>query len=173
VDTIEEWRQIEAFPDYEVSQSGGVRRAFAFKEWKAGRPLKFKIVDGYNTVALYRNKKASHQRVNRLVAQAFIGEPPTPRHMALHGDGNRQNNHYKNLRWGLHRDNLEDMKKHGTEFYISGEAHHGARLTAEIVREARRLREAGGTYASISETLGFPVATLCDAVRKVTWRAVS
>jgi hypothetical protein len=37
--------------------------------------------------------------VHRIVAYAFLGEPPTPSHIVDHLDTNRQNNRPENLRW--------------------------------------------------------------------------
>lgn len=39
------------------------------------------------------------ERVHRIVAFAFLGEPPTPQHVVDHIDTNRQNNRPENLRW--------------------------------------------------------------------------
>lgn len=41
----------------------------------------------------------SSERVHRIVALAFHGEPPTKEHVADHIDTNRQNNRPENLRW--------------------------------------------------------------------------
>lgn len=40
-----------------------------------------------------------HERVHRIVAYAFLGEPPTPQHIVDHIDTNRRNNRPQNLRW--------------------------------------------------------------------------
>ena len=39
------------------------------------------------------------ERVHRIVAFAFLGDPPTPQHVVDHIDTNRQNNRPENLRW--------------------------------------------------------------------------
>lgn len=39
------------------------------------------------------------ERVHRIVAYAFLGEPPTPQHIVDHIDTNRRNNRPQNLRW--------------------------------------------------------------------------
>lgn len=169
MDTIEEWRVISAYPDYEVSESGRVRRAVSFKEWPAGRAIKYKINDGYRYVTLFKERAPKLLWVNRLVATAFIGEPPSTLHLALHWDGNRQNNHRLNLRWGTHSDNIEDMKRHGTGVYLTGENHHSTTLTDEIVVEARKMRADGLSYPKIAEHFQRSQMTIYDAIRGKTW----
>ena len=46
---------------------------------------------GYNYIGI--------ERVHRIVAYAFLGEPPTEQHIVDHIDTNRQNNRPENLRW--------------------------------------------------------------------------
>lgn len=44
--------------------------------------------------------------VHRIVAYAFLGEPPTPQHIIDHIDTNRQNNRPENLRWLTKLENI-------------------------------------------------------------------
>ncbi|MFO7851903.1 MAG: HNH endonuclease signature motif containing protein [Alkalibacterium sp.] len=44
--------------------------------------------------------------VHRIVAYAFLGEPPTPQHIVDHIDTNRQNNRPENLRWLTKLENI-------------------------------------------------------------------
>ena len=55
--------------------------------WTFGKPNK----NGYLLI--------STEVVHRIVAYAFIGEPPTIQHIVDHIDTNRQNNRPENLRW--------------------------------------------------------------------------
>lgn len=48
----------------------------------------------------------SNEVVHRIVAFAFIGEPPTPKHIVDHIDTNRQNNRPENLRWLTKLENI-------------------------------------------------------------------
>lgn len=48
----------------------------------------------------------SNEVVHRIVAFAFIGEPPTPQHVVDHIDTNRQNNRPENLRWLTKLENI-------------------------------------------------------------------
>ena len=52
---------------------------------------------GYNRIGI--------ESVHRIVAFAFLGEPPTAQHVVDHIDTNRQNNRPENLRWLTRLDN--------------------------------------------------------------------
>ncbi|MDR0612303.1 MAG: HNH endonuclease [Dysgonamonadaceae bacterium] len=45
-------------------------------------------------------------RVHRIVAKAFLGEPPTKKHVVDHIDTNKQNNRPENLRWVTRLENV-------------------------------------------------------------------
>ena len=57
-------------------------------QWTFGKPNE---KNGYMHIGI--------ERVHRIVAIAFIGEPPTPQHVVDHIDTNRRNNRPENLRW--------------------------------------------------------------------------
>lgn len=44
--------------------------------------------------------------VHRAVAKAFLGEPPNQQWTVNHKDGNKLNNHYTNLEWVPHQENV-------------------------------------------------------------------
>lgn len=56
--------------------------------WTFGKP---NVRTGYMEIG--------SERVHRIVAFAFLGEPPTPQHVVDHIDTNRRNNRPQNLRW--------------------------------------------------------------------------
>jgi len=57
----------------------------------------------YDETGKYKQIKKS---IHQLVAEAFIPNPE--RHSEiLHIDGNNRNNHYTNLKWGTHKENME------------------------------------------------------------------
>ncbi len=56
--------------------------------WTFGKP---DLNNGY--------MKMGSEMVHRIVAFAFLGEPPTPQHVVDHIDTNRRNNRPNNLRW--------------------------------------------------------------------------
>lgn len=131
-----EWRQLVEFPDYEISELGVVRRLTDSRCAKRGHVLRPKTDRyGYLAVRPFHCGKGRHVTVHRLVAIAFIGEPPTPDHEVAHFDGCHQNNDWHNLRWATSQENCADKKRHGR--VVVGERHHKAKLTAKDVAEIR------------------------------------
>lgn len=87
-----EWRKIEGFENYSVSDTGLVRND------DTGRDISRHNSNGYLRVELRKNGRSSKRLVHRLVAIAFIDNPhglPQVNHI----DGNKQNNHVSNLEW--------------------------------------------------------------------------
>lgn len=106
----EEWRTIEGFPDYQVSNLG---RVVSHKR-PAPRLLSFSPSRiGHQNVVLLRDGIKTHHRVHSLVAAAFIGPRP-PGADVRHLDGNPGNNRFTNLVYGTRSENNYDSVRHGT-----------------------------------------------------------
>lgn len=107
---------------YEVSDLGRVRSLPRLvPHWRGGlarRPARIMRTsidkDGYRTVCLSRPSTRQTVKVHRLVALAFLGDPPPSKPLCLHIDGDPQNNRLSNLRWGSHSENEQDKLRHGT-----------------------------------------------------------
>lgn len=95
----EVWKDIDGFPNYQVSNLGNI------KNRKTNRLLKPKIGrDGrYLSVYLCNNGKENTRRVHRLVAEAFLGKHPGL--MVNHMDGDKLNNRSDNLEWCTAKEN--------------------------------------------------------------------
>ena len=92
----EEWRVIEEFPLYEVSNWGNVRRIE--KPDKLMKLCKSDARRNYLTVLFSTHNVQTRRRVHRLVAKAFI---PNPLNLpeVNHKDENTFNNRVDNLEW--------------------------------------------------------------------------
>jgi len=91
----EEWKVIENYEDYSISNLGNV----VSRKFQEERILKQKIdKDGYRRVHLSKNGTSKYFFVHRLVAQAFILNPNNLPQIN-HKDEKKDNNCDKNLEW--------------------------------------------------------------------------
>jgi len=102
---MEEWREIEGYPGYMISNHGRVWSC------KLKRVLESPISkDGYYRIGLWRNQVCKKFFVHRLVANAFIPNPDN-KPVINHLDGNKLNNLYTNLDW----DTVAGNNRHSRE----------------------------------------------------------
>jgi hypothetical protein len=103
-----EWRPIPGHQNvYEVSEAGHVRNI------RTGHTLTPVIhPGGYWTYSLGYVDRRRHSFAHRLVAAAFIGDPGNS-DLVRHLDDNPNNNHWTNLAYGTHSDNLHDAVRNG------------------------------------------------------------
>jgi hypothetical protein len=77
---------------------------------------------------------------------------------------------------GTHLDNVRDMlskKRNNTMDRQRGEERYCAKLTEQIVREARRLHAAGSSYAALGRLFGVTTGVMRRAVLGKSWRHVA
>lgn len=137
-----EWRVCPGHPEYEISEVGNVRRLLPDALGRLNTHI-FKPKtgnSGYLEIGLGPMGARRWHLLHRLVARAFLGEPPTDKHEVAHKDGVKANIHFRNLRWATHSENEADKKAHGTFRHASykGEAHPGAKLTDVDVLSIRQ-----------------------------------
>ena len=96
----EEFRKIDNFNNYSVSNTGKIRND------TTGRILKNVLNTlGYHIVTLINDEKRCGLRVHRLVAKAFIPNDDPTKDVVDHIDNNPGNNNVSNLRWVSQREN--------------------------------------------------------------------
>lgn len=169
----EKWGTIARFPDYEVSDCGGVRRIITRHTTVAGRVLKpWRTPRGYLCYRLRdRDGRFVSIVASRLVLFAFVGEPPTPGAHAAHNNGAPDDNSVKNLRWASPKENEADKLQHGTR--LMHERHHQAKLTARDVTSIRRRLRAGAQGTVLAREYGV-VPSLISAIKNERiWRGIA
>jgi hypothetical protein len=128
VSAVEEWRFIQGFANYEVSDLGRVRNT------RSGRILKqyIKGGGGYPSVALSQDGKGAmkYRFVHRLIMIAFVGPVPDAMQVS-HKDNDRMNSVLSNLCYETASENNQRKKAHGT--HQAGERNPAAKFTWAMV----------------------------------------
>lgn len=107
----EEWKEIEGFKDYYVSDYGRVAN-FNYRNTGDRILLKPFITKlGYEQIDLIRDGKRVKKLIHRLVAEAFLSNPKNKPEVD-HIDTNRRNNIVDNLRWTTREENYNNPKSH-------------------------------------------------------------
>ena len=98
-----EWRKINNYDNYSVSDEGQIRND------KTGRILKqHGQRTGYAQVTLSKQGKSKTQYVHRIVMNAFKPNPDPQKYTDInHIDYNKFNNTLENLEWCTHADNMK------------------------------------------------------------------
>ena len=103
----EEFKPVNEFPDYCVSNCG---RVYSVKSQRFIGSLNKKI--GYITVSLNEGKKTKTTYIHTLVMKHF-GEPkPPPDYEIDHINKDKTNNNINNLRWVSHQENLMNRNEY-------------------------------------------------------------
>ena len=167
----EEWRTIPDSPGYEVSNHGRVRSVDRVVFHSNGKiqPRKGRILkpnkdkDGYLRVGVNGTTN-----VHRLVMLAFVGERPDGMEV-LHGDDVKDNNHLSNLRYGTHKENIEDKMRKGNQ--ARGERIGASKLTESSIPTIKWMYEISSlTHRQIGELLNINHSTIGCLLRGETWK---
>ena len=114
----EQWRPIKEFPHYLVSNLGRVKLArtgeIKVQKREVIRRANGTVSAHYCVVILSDHKgqqgKNFRRFVHRLVAIAFLDDPPTLDHTVDHIDTNTANNHLTNLRWASKEEQKQNKR---------------------------------------------------------------
>ena len=109
-------------------------------------------------------------KINRLVALAHLGYPPSGRPMAAHGDGDRRNNCLPNIRWASASENAQDSIKHGTMARWGKK--HSRVLTPSKVKRIRELLSGGMPQRAIASKFGVTQPVVWQIKTGRSWRGV-
>lgn len=158
----EQWRPIP-FSDYSVSARGRVRND------RNGEMLKGAPDNrGYPRVHISINGKRKTCKIHRLVAYAFLGDPPSGKTQVAHKDGNPINNRASNLKWATPTENNRDKARHGTQ--TCGVDQHKAKLTDEDVAMIRLAAATGVSQSKIAKAYGVSKGNVQFIIHGKTWK---
>lgn len=168
--TEEVWRPVAGTEwRYEVSDAGRVRSWLKRGDWrgtKASEPRLLKPgVDKKGKLYVYLGRGDCRQ-VHHLVLEAFVGPRP-PGQEGCHKNDIPADNRAENLEWGTSKHNREQSRLNGG--MCVGSKHPNSKLTEEVVREMRRLRDSGVSTVELGRMFGVHQVTASQATRKDTW----
>lgn len=145
---LEDFKQVEGFPDYLISEYGVVWDTRQNKELKWIKNNDFNCVNMYNI-----GGKKELVKIHQLVAKTYLVKPENATKIVVHKDLDRGNNHYSNLEWQIkgvsNKAILRWSNYHGVKYHLTEleEISEKASVSVSVVRN--RL-EAGW---SVDETI--------------------
>ncbi len=129
----EKWYELDAFPDYAVSDQGYVANM------KTGFPRKNSInQQGICKISLYQGSQLFTRSVALLVANAFIPRVQDHFDTVIHLDGDRMNCAAENLMW---RPRWFTIKYHKQFMFESFHTDYGHRIDIESGKHYNSLKE--------------------------------
>jgi hypothetical protein len=149
-------KQVYGFPMYDIASDGAIYSRLT-NRWL--KPLV--LPNGYRHVVL-TNQSGKHRRaVHRLVAEAFLGQPPMGR-VVNHKNGDRADNRAENLEWVTQSENVSHTYRSGRRVISQGQKDQCAALgrakrSTDAVIEAKALAMLSGRrgdQARVSTALG-------------------
>lgn len=170
-DQLELWRDVVGYEGYyEVSNLGHVKGVAGCKRHHGVRILKPRLCNMYLRVLLTKDTVRSDFYVHRLVAIAFLGEPPTPKHQVNHINLNRADNRLENLEWVTRSENQQHAFKYGLASH-KGERHPRVKLTRTQVEEIRNLRkEKNMYYKEIAKLYNVSLSAISLICLNINWK---
>lgn len=164
----EEWRPVVGYEGhYDVSSHGRVRSL----KWGKTRIRKVSRheSDGHRFLMLSKGSCRRQFVVARLVLLAFVGPPPSPKHVACHDKGGNRNDYLWRLRWDTVAENNRDTVRHGTYRTRRGRDAPSAKLDDVKVLTILRRLAAGESQNVLAGEYGLTQGNLSRIKNCETW----
>lgn len=178
----EQWKEIEDFPNYMISDKGRVwskTRVIHHKDRTKiakGKILKNALNScGYFVVVLCTDGKTKTQLIHRLIAEHFIDNSLNKK-CVNHIDGNKTNNKLSNLEWVTYSEN--NKHAYSTKLKLPskqklGSKHINSKIDEEDVLEIRRKHKYESLgYKKLSDEYGISISQIARIVKYKSWKHV-
>lgn len=119
---------------------------------------------GHKYVSITMNGIRKKKYIHIAGLEAFVSPRPIGME-GLHNDGNTENNHISNLRWGTHKENMQDSLKHGT-FKFASNAILSERDVIEIKELCKNVKL---TNRMIGDKYGVDLTTISKIRNGKNW----
>ena len=163
-------KQVDGYPGYFADEKGYI---YSHRSGSLRR-LSQRMHRGYyrvNIISELNSFRKMTVDVHTLVLLAFEGPRPKGQ-VCRHLNGNPLDNRPSNLRWGTHKENMQDQLRHGTAACLRhGEESTASKLSLSEVMEIRKLYEQGYLQRQIADLFGVTQRHVSDIVRGQTWKA--
>ncbi len=126
----EEWRDIEKYTNYEISNKGKIRnkRKNIFKKPSVNKY-------GFLYINLYKNGIGKKHFIHTLCIKAFSQKRPSKVYEVCHIDKNKLNNDIENLKWMTKKEIMNFLNVKSYQGNNKGECNGGCKLTNQQVKE--------------------------------------
>lgn len=156
-----EWRPVPEAPGYEANALGQIRSP-------RGNILSDKAKRRYPAVNIMGKTRLVHV----IIAELFVPNPDNKPEVN-HEDGNKRNSKADNLSWMTRPENIQHGYDTGLFPRIVGEAHAGAKLTEEDVRDIRKMNIRDGvSQHELGRMYEVSVTTIRYIIIGKTWSHV-
>lgn len=126
---------------------------------------------GYGHISMYHSGLHKQAFIHRMVAYAFLGDPPKGKTIVCHLDDNKLNNRADNLIWGDNSDNMRHMVEHRRS--LVGSKNPRALLDDVEVLTIRRLYKEGSfSQTALAITYGVDQTQISRIVLRKAWKHI-
>lgn len=154
--------------DYAVSNTGKVA-SMKWNRWRVLKPATNR--HGYLQVVLCHGGAMTTRLVHTLIANAFLGEKPTPEAEVNHKNGARADNISENLEWLTPSENMKHSYQFlGRKSYAPrGQKSGQSKLTERDVLDIKRRLSAGESQYEIAKVFSVARPTIGHIAAGATW----
>jgi len=167
---MEEWKQIDGFESYYVSNTGKVYNSLTKRFIGNKKSSKYE----YKKVKLSKNGTKKLIDVHRLVAETFIPNPEKLK-TVNHINGIKTDNRVENLEWCSYSENTRHAIRIGIANIKCGEESSFSKLTEKEVIEIRKSYvpySKDFNYIKLAEKYGVSERAVRNCVKRNTWKNV-